>query len=376
VRLLVDTANGKVQVLAEAGAGITQSDVSREVERFVKGQLNLGPVSIEVKFTDKTTTPAGGASTSSQTTTVTGQVPLGQSGVSLGCTYTHGGPGNDSITCGPQVSLGQPPKPEKVSCYACECPPPLPDYTCRKTVKPHTEHVVDQTKGDKTERVLYLYNSDVPAHEDEFKGQVAGIAGLVGSNYKVTDILGYASPEASRAYNEKLGEKRAKNAYAAIAAALQEKQLTTTLPAPKGVGELLGDSSVRKGKEAYDSELIRELRDRLRDLDDEARLDLLGVDGPRRSDPAQRAQVLEDIKEFMEGKDADGKKLGQRALWEKIFPHLRRVEVLLHRDEISHEKNVEASDKASACDDADKAFIDGELGPIPEGKRLPQEACS
>ena len=374
VRVVVDTANGKVQVLAEAGAGITQSDVSREVERFVRGQLNLGPVAIEVKFVDKSTT-TGGASSSSSTTSVTAATKLGDR-VDVGCTYTHQGQGNDTLVCGPTIKLDKPDTPKAVSCYRAECSPPRPDYTCRRVVKEHTKHVIDVTGGDKTERMLYLYDSDVPAHDDEFKGQVKSVAGLVGSGYQVTGILGYASPEASRAYNEKLGEKRAKHAHGAIGAELSAKQIQATLPAPKGVGELLGDSSVRKGKEAYDSELVRELSDKLRDLDDNGRLDLLGVDGPRRSDATERQQVLTDIQEFIDGKDADSKKLGQRARWEKVFPHLRRVEVLLHRDEKSHDEQVAASDKPSPCDAADKAFIDGELGPIPEEKRLPQGACS
>jgi hypothetical protein len=375
LRVVVDTANGKVQVLAEAGAGITQSDISREVEKFVRGQLNLGPVTIEVKFVNTTTT-TGGTSSSSDTTTVTAQVPIPKTDATFECRYTHAGPGNDNVVCGPSIPLDKPDKPKPVSCYRADCPPPRPDYTCRKTVKPHKQHVIDVTAGDKTERMLYVYDSDVPAHEDEFKGQVRSVAGLVGSGYQVTGILGYASPEASRSYNQKLGEKRARQAHGAIGAELSAQKIQTTLPAPKGAGELLGDSSVRPGKEAYDTELIRELSDRLRELDENGRLDLLGVDGPRRNDPTERQHVLDDIQEFIDGKDAEGKKLGQRARWEKVFPHLRRVEVLLHRDEKSHDEQIAGSDKPSACDAADKAFIDGELGPVPDEKRLPQGACS
>ena len=372
VRVLVDTANGKVQVIAEAGAGITRSAVSREVEKFLKGQLNLGPVTIEVKFVDKTTTPAGGPSSSE--TETSGRLGVDLKVVDLGCGVTRQGK-DDKFLCDARVPLGRPEKPKAVSCYACDCPPPRPDYTCRRTVEAHSEKVVDQTAGKKTERMLYLYDSDAPAREEEFKGQVAGVVGLVGSGYEVKEILGYASPEASRSYNQALGERRAKHARGAIGAALSKQQIQATLPSPTGVGELQGESSVREGKEAYDKELIRELSDRLRGLDDEGRLDLLGVDGPRRSDPAQRAQTLTEIQEFIDGTDAGGKKLGQRARWEKVFPHLRRVEVLLNREEKSHQEPKEGSDKPSVCDEADKAFINAELGPIPEGKRLPQEEC-
>jgi hypothetical protein len=99
------------------------------------------------------------------------------------------------------------------------------------------------------------------------------------------------------------------------------------------------------------------------------------VDGARRSDPVQRQQALADIQAFIDGKDAEGKSLGQRARWEKVFPHLRRVEVLLHRKEKSHEAMVPAGDTPSACDAADKAFIDAELGPIPDDKRVPRGPC-
>ncbi len=375
VRLVVDTANGKVQVLAEAGAGITQNDVQHEVDRYVRGQLNLGPLTVEVKFVDKTTTPAGGGSSSQQTTSVQAQAPIGKTGVALGCTYTHEGPGNDKLLCGPSVALDKPEKPKAVSCYGCDCPPARPDYTCRRNVTAHTRPVIDQPVGDKTERMLYLYDSDVPAHDAEFKAQVAAIAGLIGSGFFVTDILGYASPEARRAYNEKLGAKRAKHAHAAIGAELAQKQIHATLPTPKGIGELLGESSSREGKEAYDRELVRELSEKLRGLDENGRLDLLGVDGARRSDPVQRQQALADIQAFIDGKDAEGKSLGQRARWEKVFPHLRRVEVLLHRKEKSHEAMVPAGDTPSACDAADKAFIDAELGPIPDDKRVPRGPC-
>lgn len=132
---------------------------------------------------------------------------------------------------------------------------------------------------------------------------------------------------------------------------------------------------VQRKAEAYNKELIPELRDKLLPLPEEGRLNLLGVDGPRRSDPAQRAQTLTEIQEFIDGKDADGKVLGQRARWEKVFPHLRRVEVLLERELKMGKEPVEASNKPTGCDDADKAFIDSELGPIPVGKRLPQEEC-
>jgi hypothetical protein len=374
IRLLIDTANSKVQVIAEAGAGITQTDLTKEVEKFVRGQLNLGPVKIEVKFVDRTTTPAGGLGSSQSETSIRIQGPkIPKIPVATDCTFTKGSaPGDDKVICSVGTPLDTPSKPKEVSCYACDCPPPRPDYTCRRIVKPHPEKVVDVEPGKKTERMLYAYDSDAPANEDEFTSQASSIASLVGTGYHVKHILGYASPEASRAYNEKLGQRRADKAHKRIQAELTKQSIQTPLPAPKGVGELLGESSVREGKEAYDRELVKELSDKLRDLDENGRLDLLGVDGPRRSDPVQRKQVLADIQAFIDGKDAEGKTLGQRARWEKVFPHLRRVEVLVEREEVSHLEMKGGSDGPSACDDADKAFIDAELGPISPEQRLPQ----
>ena len=381
VRVLVNTANNKVQVIAEAGAGITQSAITKEVEKFLKGQLNLGPVSIEVKLVDKATTPSGGPTSSQRDISVRGGVDVG-GGLDLGCEWrrtedpSRQGSKEDKFTCGPQVTFDRPKPPKEVTCYACDCPPPRPDYTCRKVVKAHEEKVVDVPAGKQLERMLYEYDKSNPLNPDEFKGQVGSIAGLIKGGYEVQFIRGYASPEASRIYNKDLGERRARHAHKEIDARLKKDQITGTLPAPEGIGELLGESSTREG-EARNKELIDELRSKLQPLNDEGRLDLLlGVDNPRRKDPAQRKQVLADIQQFIDGTDAEGKALKERARWEKIFPHLRRVEVLLKREEKSHPEERGGSDKPSACDAADKAFIDGELGPIPEGKRLPQEMCS
>ena len=80
-------------------------------------------------------------------------------------------------------------------------------------------------------------------------------------------------------------------------------------------------------------------------------------------------------KKRVQRKGAGASHAAAREPQQTVFPHLRRVQVLLHRDEKLHDEDVPASDKASSGDDADEAFIDGELRPIPEGKRLPQEAC-
>jgi hypothetical protein len=372
VRILVDTAKSKVQVIAEAGAGISQSAVTKEVEKFVRGQLNLGPFGIEIKFVDKSTTPSGGPTSSTQDTTGRVGVDLTKT-IDLGCGWTRRG-GEDIWNCGLQGTFDRPAPPKKVSCFECDCPPPKPDYTCRTVEKPHEKDVVTQKPGVRRERMLYEYDKAVPLIPGEFDTQVGSISRLLKSGYEVKHIRGYASPEAKRSYNQTLGEKRAKHARGEIGKQMSKDGVQSMLPSPEGIGELLGESSTREG-EAYNKELIPELRARLLPLPEEGRLNLLGVDGPRRTDPAQRAQVLADIQAFIDGKDADGKALSQRARWEKVFPHLRRVEVFLERELKMGKEPVEGSDKPSACDDADKAFIDAKLGPIPEGNRLPQEMC-
>ena len=58
----------------------------------------------------------------------------------------------------PPPKFDRPAKPKKVECYECDCPPPKPDYTCRKDVKAHEKDVVVQKPGTKLERMLYAYD--------------------------------------------------------------------------------------------------------------------------------------------------------------------------------------------------------------------------
>src|SRR5205823_3027386 len=144
---------------------------------------------------------AGGPGSSQSETSIRIQGPkIPKLPVATDCTFTKGSaPGDDKVICSVSTPLETPSKPKEVSCYACDCPPPRPDYTCRRIVKSHPEKVVDVEPGKKTERMLYAYDSDAPANEDEFASQASSIASLVGTGYHVKHILGYASPEASRA---------------------------------------------------------------------------------------------------------------------------------------------------------------------------------
>ena len=83
--------------------------------------------------------------------------------------------------------------------------------------------------------------------------------------------------------------------------------------------------------------------------------------------------MLADIDAFIDGKDAAGNKLKQRARWEKVFPHLRRVEVEVERPKLMGVKDVDASDVPGDCTQDDRAFIDAKLGPLPPEKRVPAD---
>jgi hypothetical protein len=361
-------------VIAEAGAGITNSEIQREVEKFVRGQLNLGPVLIEVKFTSTQTTPATGPRTDQGEF----KAGIGTRDISVGpvqggfiCGVTKTGDAPAKLGCDLTVRE-KAEKPKTVDCFECQCRPPTPEYACRKVVKPHVKQEVDKPADTKQHKLLYKYDSSTPANEGEFAAGVEGIAALAKGDYEVQAIDGRASPEASVDYNEKLGLERARHARGRIAKAMGAD--AKPLPEATGSGELLGGSS-KRGGEASDEELIDELKARLQaETDDEKKLDLLGVADASRSDPVRRQQVLADIQAFIDGRDAKGS-LARRARWEKIFPHLRRVEVRLHREVKMKDVPVPESDQPAGCSKEDTAFADGQLGPIPEGRRVPKEQC-
>ncbi|GAB2502743.1 hypothetical protein GCM10027084_16660 [Pseudoxanthomonas sangjuensis] len=377
LRVLVNTASDKVQVLVEGGAGITQDQVRKEVETFVRGQLNLGPVAIEVKFTHTDTTPGGAPGTSQNVLEGrigTGPINVGPGTLDLGCGFTRIGNEPPVFTCGPRVT-GKPDKPKKVDCFECVCPPPKPEYTCRRTVKAHDK--LEREARTSIVKLLYKYDRAVPAKQDDFEGQIEGIGSMVlRGDYTVRRIDGFASPEGpnpekTTEYNRDLSERRARHAHAAISKAIGTGA-KTPLPPAIGRGELLGESSKRPGDEARNTELVAELKARLEGRSDEEKLDVLGISEAARKDPGQRRQVLADIQAFIDGKDEKGA-LSRRARWEKIFPPLRRVEVELYQPEIK--TPVKDSDDPQACADEDKAYADARLGEIPVEQRVPLEEC-
>jgi hypothetical protein len=334
---------------------------------------------ITLRYSQIDTSAVGGAPASERSLSATATVPLPDVGPLSGQSAGIGAsvdPSTGHVT--PIVEwrgrFGGPERTERVECYDCDCPPPLPEYRCTRTVDPHSRRVVDQPAGHRTSRLLFAYDSDAPADATVFQEQIAGLSGMVQHGYEVQAIRGYASPEASRAYNLALGQRRADHARGALQAAISAGGGSAALPPAQGVGELLGESSARAGREAANADLVRELTARLSPLSDDARLDLLGVDGPSRSDPAQRAQALADVQAFIDGRDANGQRLGTRARWEKIFPFLRRVEIEVDRQERAHQEPVRGGE-TPGCSEGDLEWARANMSEIPPRQRLPAERC-
>ncbi len=319
--------------------------------------------------------PAGGAPSSQGTLKIGAEIPLpgplSNFTVSPGVSIERPGEKGQNVT--PTINFGTkfggPDKTDRVNCYHCVCPPPLPKYRCT----PYgSKKVVDRRGDDRRLSLAYQYDSTTPADEAAFKSRVASIGGLVGQDYAVQSVRGYASPEGKVDYNQALASRRAEHAHGEIAKQLPEG--AAPLPAAEGIGELFGESSQRAGSEAANNELTAELKGRLEALGPDERLGLLEVDATVRADPAQRQQALDDIDAFVTGKDAKGKAIAGRARWEKVFPFMRRVDVQLHLEEKSHPERVPKPDEGSDCETADRALVDSEH-PIPPEMRLPTKKC-
>jgi hypothetical protein len=97
-------------------------------------------------------------------------------------------------------------------------------------------------------------------------------------------------------------------------------------------------------------------------------LDLLGVDASTLS-PAEHENVDKRVDAFIEGTN-EGKKLTQRARWEKIFPFLRRVDVRLHRPQGKQPQAVPECKKETNCDLETSEWAKKNMPPLPPEKRL------
>jgi hypothetical protein len=372
------TPNG-VSFRITGGIDVSRTPLQSTATYTLEGSATTRFGAITLRYNQIDTSAVGGASTTDRSLSATATIPLPDVGplsdqsLGLGATVNP-----DTGDVAPIIEFrghfGGPSRTERVECYDCDCPPPRPDYTCTRTVDPHTRPVVDQTADHQTLRLLYAYDSPTPADAAAYTAQVQSIGGMVQGGYSVAAIRGYASPEASRTYNRDLAQSRADAARTALAGEISRRGATATLPTATGEGELLGESSTRAGGEARNAELIRELSGRLTPLTDDQRLDLLGVDGPRRTDPVQRRQALDDIQAFIDGRDADGRRLGTRARWERIFPFLRRVEVEVDRPQLGHDEPV-AGGTTPECRDEDIAWARENMSEIPARQRLPAARC-
>jgi hypothetical protein len=215
----------------------------------------------------------------------------------------------------------------------------------------------------------YLFDSPEPADATVYAQRAAQIAALIGQNYTVQHIYGYASPEATVAYNLELAGRRASRARSDIDRALAQANVTpsTTIPAGVGQGELLGQTAT--GRPAYESELVAELSARLRGLSEAEQLDLLGID-PATLDAAGREDVRRRIDAFIAGTE-EGRALSRRARWEKLFPFLRRVEVTLDRQEVTEPRLVGRTSTPTTCDAETLRWARQNLPALPSGERVP-----
>lgn len=376
--VLTVTPNG-VSFRITGGIDVSRTPLQSATTYTLEGSATTRFGAITLQYNQIDTSAVGGSSTTERSITGSATIPLPDVGPLSDQSLGLGARVNpDTGDVAPIVEFrghfGGPSRTERVECYECDCPPPLPDYTCSRTVDPHSRPVVDQTPDHQTLRLLYAYDSPAPADAAAYQAQVESIGGMLQGGYSVAAIRGYASPEANRQYNQALGQRRADAARAALQSEVTRRGASATLPTATGEGELLGESSTRAGREAGNTDLIRELSARLTPLTDDQRLDLLGVDPPRRTDPVQRRQALDDIHAFIDGRDANGQQLGTRARWERIFPFLRRVEVEVDRPEVRHDEH-EAGGTTPDCHADDIEWARANMTEIPRRQRLPAERC-
>ena len=283
-----------------------------------------------------------------------------------------------NLTFGLTTHFGKVEKTPRVHCFKCDCPPPLPEYTCTRVVTEHTKMVQKEPAKDNVVKLLYNYNSAAPAEPKQFSGNIGSIASLAGEGFKVEHIWGYASPEGSLDKPKKpvagfkgnidLSTRRAAQARGAIA----EKAPNVSLPEAEGKGEQLGD--IDGTGDTADKDIIDKLVKLLEPRSPDERLDVLGVDEAVRNDPASKAQALADIEAFIQGRDQNGLRLATRPRWEKVFPFLRRVEVALHRDPVMEPVKVEGGSE-KGCKEDDIAYARANMPALPPQRRLPPERC-
>jgi hypothetical protein len=364
------------------GVDVSKTPLKKDTTYQLQFRTATEFFAVTLSYEQIDTSRATGGPTTERKVTVKGEIPVPDIGpltdVTVGPTLSVD-PGTGKVTPGIGIGgkFGGPEKTPAVRCLKCDCPPPLPEYTCSKVVTAHTRTVQDQPARDRIVKLFYNYNSTVPANE-ELDKNVGTIADLVGEGFKVEHIRGYASPEGSLDApkppvagfkgNIDLSRRRAKDARDRIAA----KAAGASLPEVEGKGELLGD--LDSTGDTPDKDLTPDLKKLLEGLSDEQQLEALGIDDVVRNDPARRADALARIKAFIEGRDASRLALAERPRWEKIFPFLRRVDVSLHHEAVTHPEAVPGG-TTTGCDPDDLAYAKANMPRLPPDRQLPPKEC-
>ncbi len=359
------------------GIDYAKTPLDSKTTYTLEGTVATKRFAVSLKYQQIDSSAVGGPASSRGEFTGGLDIPLTKD-ITLGPTVTVGPGGETTFGGGIKGRFGAPPKAPEVKCYECRCPPPQPEYSCRRDTRAHEKRVKTADPKEAQVKLLYQYNSTTPARGGDFEAAAGSVATMLGEGYAVTQIHGYASPEGSLDAPKKpvagfkgniaLSQARADHARGAIA----KRAPQATLPAAEGRGERLGD--LDGSGDTADRDLTPQLVALLEPLSEDQRLDVLGVPDTVKADAERRAQALADIQAFVSGRDARGLALAQRPRWEKVFPFLRRVEVALHKPATFANVPV-AAKTTTGCDDADLAYAKSQMPPLPPDRRLPKESC-
>ncbi len=244
-------------------------------------------------------------------------------------------------------------KVRKEKCYQCFCPPPVRKYTCLEDVLPREEEVTEKVPEERTSLFQYYFRLDKTSSSEDAglraqsKANLSALGTEVKAGGSVTQITGYASPEASERYNEDLTKRRAEKMRELVQT---EVGSAVTLPTADAGGELLGsrprptpssrlgdaitDTGFRSaedltvfllGEEIPNKELAKQFISLFEKLTEPK--DRLALFGLSESDPIAK-QVLTSVNQFMRTKGR-----GHRP-WERIFRLLRKGVARVNRIEM------------------------------------------
>jgi hypothetical protein len=331
-------------------------------------RVNIGPVQAGVTVEHRESRPSTGAPTSSTSVRGTAAIATGRGlGFTLSGSSENGGTFSVSFgTVDRSPSIQSVPS---VECFTRDCPPARVRFECNRVHSAHTKDIEIQSPGHQVIQLQYVLDSTTPTDPDLYRSRVDNVVDLMRNHYVVQSIEGFASPEASRAYNQALSVRRARQARSDIESRLvgAEAPPSSGLPAEQGHGELLGESERGTGG-AHNERLIADIGARLGSLSEAQQFELFGVD-PSTLDETGRADMRARIREFRQG----GRGMSLRARWERVFPFLRRVDVTLERPRVTQAQPVaERSDPGSTCDTDSINWAGHNMPQLPPDRRLPK----